>query len=87
MEHVEKLSLVFVKALDLCIKDAFRIKEFVLCVLEVFGKLFLVVALDFNEFVDGSFIVDKLFKALELVKFLYPAVTDSLCNECCKFRV
>ena len=61
MEYVQELPLVFVQAFYLGVEDAFRVKEFVLGVLEVVCQLLLVVLFDFGKLVEAFVIVCKLF--------------------------
>ena len=87
MEHVQKLSLVFVQALYLNVKDAVRVKEVVLGVLEEVGQDLLVGMLDLDKLVQAFFVVGEFFQALELCQILFPTVSDSLCDEFGQRRV
>ena len=87
MENVQKLALVFVQALNLDVKNAVRVKEVVLRVLEEVGQYLLVGVLDFYQLVKAGLVVGEFFKLLELCQILFPAVADSLCDEFGERRV
>src|SRR5574344_935888 len=75
------------KTLYLHIENAFRIKEFVLRMLEEFCKMLLVMQLDCHKLVKRSVVISILFKPFEKRQIFFPAVSDSLCDEIRKLRV
>ena len=87
-ESVKKLSLVFVKTLNLNIKDCVRIYIITVHLLDVFSKLNFLLLLNCIELVDCSCVVYRLVKLWNKWKVCKPFVrTNLVCNHCCKLRV
>ena len=81
-ESVEKLALIFVKALYLNVEYEIRVCVDIVVSLDEVRELFFLVLLDVDEAAEDILVVSVLSKLLELVKVIYPAViADKLGNE------
>ena len=78
MQHVQKLALVLMQALDLHVKQAVGIDDHAVGVRDVVGKALLVRALDGVQLGEHFFIILEFEQLFELVRVLHEPVPDQL---------
>ena len=87
MENVHQLTLVLMKSLNLYIKDRILIYVNVLCLLKVILENDLVLLLDIHDPAKDCVIIIELSEVIQFLCILFVAVTDELCDICCKLLV
>ena len=87
MEHVEVLSLVFVKAFDLDVEQRFRIHFDPFVGKDVFGQTLFGGQLDLAELVAESFLFELLLHVREFFQIVLPLVSDGGVDQFGQFGV
>ena len=87
MKNIQKLTLIFVKSLNLYIKDGTRIYLYTVVLLDVFCKTNLVLILDVHELLTAQLIVCINTKLVDMCQICDPVITDLLSHPIGKKRV